>query len=69
MSKKLLGEEHPSVARSINNLAKLYYSQGKYEKARPLYEEALVIAEKVLGENHPHTKKIRENYQDLQNRL
>ena len=61
MSKQLLGERHPAVATSLNNLAGLYNFQGKYEAAEPLYIEALEIAESVLGENHPNTNTIREN--------
>ena len=53
------------MARSLNNLARLYNSQGKYEEAEPLYLEALAIAEQALGENHPTTVKIRENLQTL----
>ena len=31
MRKKLLGDEHPSVAQSLNNLAGLYRNQGRYD--------------------------------------
>jgi tetratricopeptide (TPR) repeat protein len=41
------------VATSLNNLALLYYAQGKYEEALPLYKRALAIREKVLGPGHP----------------
>ncbi len=63
MTRKSLGPEHPSVATSLNNLAELYRSQGRYESAEPLYVEALAIAERVLGKEHPNTKIFRENYQ------
>jgi tetratricopeptide (TPR) repeat protein len=53
-----LGEEHPSVAMSMNNLALLYSSQGKYEKAEPLYRQALSIAQSKLGSEHPTTQGI-----------
>jgi hypothetical protein len=43
----------------------LYYFQGKYEEAEPLYLQALAIAEQALGENHPTTVKIRENLESL----
>jgi tetratricopeptide (TPR) repeat protein len=46
-------------------LALLYYSQGKYEEAEPLYLEALSIAEKVLGVDHHYTKKFQENLDRL----
>ena len=61
MSKQLLGENHPNVVTSLNNLAHSYQSQGRYEAAEPLYIEALEIAETILGENHPNTNTIREN--------
>ncbi|MGB5711356.1 MAG: tetratricopeptide repeat protein [Waterburya sp.] len=57
----VLGEDHPDVAQSLNNLAELYRSQGRYESAEPLYLQALAIAEATLGENHPNTKTIRDN--------
>ncbi|MEM6254671.1 MAG: tetratricopeptide repeat protein, partial [Cyanobacteria bacterium P01_D01_bin.156] len=47
------GEEHPSVATSVNNLAGLYESQGRYEQAEPLYQQALAMRKKLLGEEHP----------------
>ena len=31
-----VGPDHPNVATSLNNLAKLYYNQGQYAKAEPL---------------------------------
>ncbi|MEH2321058.1 tetratricopeptide repeat protein, partial [Nostoc sp.] len=37
VSKKRLGESHPDVATSLNNLASLYNSQGRYSEAEPLY--------------------------------
>jgi len=61
--KRLLGENHPDVATSLNNLAYLYKSQGRYEEAEPLFLQALAIAEQALGENHPNTVTIRENLQ------
>ncbi len=56
---------NPNVASSLNNLARLYHSQGNYEEAEPLYERALVIKEKVLGLEHPGLVGLLENYADL----
>jgi CHAT domain-containing protein len=50
---KALGPEHPHVAGSLNNLAKLYAAQENYAKAEPLYLRALAIQEKALGPEHP----------------
>ncbi|AKV68532.1 tetratricopeptide repeat protein [Microcystis panniformis] len=65
MKKRLLEDNHPDVAQSLNNLAHLYYFQGRYTEAEPLYLQALAIAEQALGENHPTTVTIRENLQRL----
>ncbi len=37
--------------------------------AEPLYKQALAIAEKVLGENHPTTETIRGNWQKAMMRI
>jgi tetratricopeptide (TPR) repeat protein len=50
---------------SLNNLANLYKSQGKYEVAEPLYQQALKICEQVLGENHPNTLIVKKNLESL----
>jgi tetratricopeptide (TPR) repeat protein len=41
------------VAASLNNLAALYQTQGRYADAEPLYRRSLAIYEKVLGPEHP----------------
>ncbi len=41
------------VATSLNNLANLYKSQGKYEEAEPLYLQALEMSRQLLGQQHP----------------
>ncbi len=53
MRKLLLGEKHPDVATSLNDLAGLYYNQGRYAEAEPLYQEALAMRKRFLGEEHP----------------
>ena len=65
--RNVLGNEHPDVAQSLNNLALLLktkvrvkraqepestYSQGKYDEAKPMYEESLHIRRKILGDEH-----------------
>ncbi|MBE9208190.1 tetratricopeptide repeat protein [Nostoc sp. LEGE 06077] len=53
ITKKRLGEEHLSVATSLNNLAELHRSQGRYSEAEPFYIKALALWRKLLGEEHP----------------
>jgi tetratricopeptide (TPR) repeat protein len=52
-TKERLGEEHPSVAESLNDLAVLYKYQGRYSEAEPLLIQALALKRKLLGEEHP----------------
>ena len=68
LRQKLLGDDHPDVAQSLNNLAGLYDSQGKYNEAEPLYQQALNIFEQRLGVDHPHTIIVRGNLEHLRNR-
>ncbi|MDB9314662.1 tetratricopeptide repeat protein, partial [Spirulina sp. CS-785/01] len=58
---QVLGEEHPSVATSLNNLAGLYSSQGRYTEAEPLYQQALEMRKRLLGEEHPHVASSLNN--------
>ncbi|MFN3920758.1 MAG: tetratricopeptide repeat protein, partial [Methylohalobius sp.] len=37
VAEKNVGPNHPDVATSLNNLALLYYAQGQYALAEPLY--------------------------------
>ncbi|WP_073074163.1 CHAT domain-containing protein [Phormidesmis priestleyi] len=51
--KRILGENHPDVAASLNNLALLYQNQGRYAEAEPLFKQSLELNKRLLGENHP----------------
>lgn len=57
-----LGPEHPDVATSLNNLALLYYSQGRYAEAEPLFQRALAIWTRALGPEHPDVATSLEHY-------
>jgi tetratricopeptide (TPR) repeat protein len=60
-----LGAGHVDTAQSLNNLARLYYEQGKYAEAEPLYKRSLAIVEKALGYKHPNLFTVLMNYADL----
>ena len=51
----------PKHAASLNTLAALLQEQGALAAARPLYERALAIREKVLGPEHPDTATSLNN--------
>lgn len=62
---KTLGQEHPSLALSFNNLAALYYEQGNWNTAQPMYERALSIWEKTLGPESPEVAAALNNLATL----
>ena len=65
LKKQLLGENHPSTANSLNNLANLYWDIGRYDEAELLFIQAVNVAKRVLGESHPHTMIYQENLESL----
>jgi tetratricopeptide (TPR) repeat protein len=48
VTQKLLGQDHPLVAISLNNLAQLFTRQGRYNEAELRYLESLQISIKLL---------------------
>jgi tetratricopeptide (TPR) repeat protein len=59
------GNENLQFALSLNQLATLYDSQGKYDEAEPLFLRSLFIREKQLGENHPDVATNLNNLASL----
>ncbi|MBU7581466.1 MAG: tetratricopeptide repeat protein, partial [Nostoc sp. TH1S01] len=53
------------LATSLNNLASLYESQGRYSEAEPLYIQALALYSKLLGEEHPSVAQSLNNLAGL----
>ena len=60
MRKDLLGDRHPDVATSLNNLALLYCYQNRYDDAKLLFLQALEIRRSILGREHPDTQNTIE---------
>jgi CHAT domain-containing protein/Tfp pilus assembly protein PilF len=50
--RKALGEKHPDVGASLNNLGNLSGHLGDYAAARDYYLQALAIRRQALGESH-----------------
>ena len=53
VAEKDFGPDHPNVAQSLNNLAKLYSAQGHQREAEPLYQRARAIEEKTPSSVRP----------------
>jgi hypothetical protein len=63
---KVLGHEHPDTLTSMNNLATVLESQGKYEEAEAIHRQTLERTEKVLGHEHPDTLTSMGNLAGVQ---
>ena len=61
LRRKLLGNGHPDVATSLNNLAQFLYEMGDCEDAEPMFREALEIRRGILGNDHPHVATVLSN--------
>lgn len=59
------GPQDPRLTATRKNLADLYYAQGNYAEAAPLYRRSLEIAEKAFGAEHPNVATSIENYAAL----
>ena len=55
LARRELGDQHRDPLNTMVSLASLYWYQGKYAKAKPLYIEALEGLRRVLSEEHPDT--------------
>jgi len=62
------GDDNFLLATSLNNLAELYRTQGKYAEAEPLHQRALAIWEKALGPGHPNVAMSLNNLANLYHR-
>lgn len=58
-------ENHPDIARILNNLAALYFYQQKFVDAQLLLQRALLIYERAYGPHSPHSRRAAKNYQRL----
>ncbi len=55
IQQRILGEEHPDTATSLNNVGGTYSELGDYQKALECHEKALDIRMRIFGEEHPDT--------------
>jgi tetratricopeptide (TPR) repeat protein len=51
--RKVLDEDHPDIATSLNNLGVVLQNLGEHPEAQHYYEQSLAIGRKVLDEDHP----------------
>ncbi|MEG4575298.1 CHAT domain-containing protein [Microcoleus sp. N3A4] len=65
MRQRLFNGDHPDVAASLNSLAVLYYCQGKYRKAEPLFQQALEMRQRLFNGDHPDVAASLNNLAGL----
>jgi tetratricopeptide (TPR) repeat protein len=61
--------EDPRRVTSLTNLAAVYQAQGQYPLAEPLYQQALVLQERLLGPDNPQLVELLETCEDLYRRM
>ena len=61
LRRKELGEQHADTARSLAQIGRLKWLQGKYAESETYFARALEIDRRVLGEEHPNTLTGMDN--------
>ena len=66
IKEKALGPNHPDVAKSLNNLVRLYKTQGQHALAEPLQRRSQAIGSlrkllERMGSDHPDVAKSLNN--------
>ncbi len=60
-----LGFQDTRLAQSLSALARVYYDQGRYLEAGPLFRRALSIQDREMGGNHPGVAVTLNNLAEL----
>ncbi len=61
MQRAVLGDRHPDLVNTMNNLAFLYYDEGRVTDAIAMLRDAHTLARTALGEDHPDVGAIATN--------
>ena len=56
-----LGNQHPDVGRSLNNLARIYAAHNRLREAADYHTQALAILEPALGSDDPEVQVVVDN--------
>ena len=65
IGEKSFGPDHPNVAISLNNLARLLQATNRLTEAEPLFRRALAIDETSFGPDHPEVARDLNNFARL----
>ena len=61
IQERVLGENHPDLATTYNNIGNTCKNKGDYDAALQYLDKAMKIYERVLGENHPDLATTYDN--------
>ncbi|MBA4015740.1 MAG: hypothetical protein C0483_00985 [Pirellula sp.] len=67
--KRILGDQHPYYATSVNDLALQWYYFGDYARAEPLYTQSRDVYHAALGDRHPNFAQSQYNLGLLYERM
>ena len=62
---KVLGPEHPDVAKPLQGWGRLHVARGDHASAEPVLKRALAVRRQVLGSAHPDTAESLQDYAAL----
>jgi eukaryotic-like serine/threonine-protein kinase len=62
IDRRVLGDDHPRVARRLNDLAYVAQNMGDLKQAETLYRDAINRKETIYGGHHPETAITKGNY-------
>ncbi|MBF0628879.1 MAG: tetratricopeptide repeat protein [Magnetococcales bacterium] len=66
LREKLLGKEHPTLVKILNDLALLRLSHNDFPNAKALFERSLAVTEKRLGADHLQVAFILSNLAQIE---
>jgi tetratricopeptide (TPR) repeat protein/DNA-binding XRE family transcriptional regulator len=66
---QVLGQAHPDVASSLNNVGYIYNELGRHKEALPLYQQAVAIREQTLEPTHPDRTESLNNLAEVHRNL
>jgi hypothetical protein len=64
-----LGPDHPDTLRTRSSLASAYYSAGHFDEAINAWEELLPDCRRLLGAEHPLTKRVEKNLEAAKRKM
>ena len=66
---RVLGENHPSLATSYNNIGSVYDKKGDYAIALEYYNKSMKICELVFDEENPFRKTVKERIEIVKQKM